>query len=125
MYNKASELCKANQFAAAYKLMLEQGDDLYLLRMVVQTKPVTQYLEKATARQVISKLNKFVRSARFEHLEVDWIDDCQASGLFMTMTTTEQNEYLDTLYQLSNNSINQQLSVKANQVYNSLRKQMA
>ena len=78
--------------------MLEQGDDLYLLRMVVQTGPVTKYLEKATARQVLSKLNKFVRSARFELLEVDWIDDAQASGLFETMSDQEQNEYLDTLY---------------------------
>ena len=78
--------------------MLEQGDDLYLLRMVVQTGPVTKYLEKATARQVLSKLNKFVRSARFELLEVDWIDDAQASGLFETMSDQEQNEYLDTLF---------------------------
>ena len=66
--------------------------------MVVQTGPVTKYLEKATARQVLSKLNKFVRSARFELLEVDWIDDAQASGLFETMSDQEQNEYLDTLY---------------------------
>ena len=78
--------------------MLEQGDDLYLLRMVVQTGPVTKYLDKASARQVLSKLNKFVRSARFELLEVDWIDDAQASGLFETMSDQEQNEYLDTLF---------------------------
>jgi hypothetical protein len=56
--------------------MLDQGDDLYLLRLVVQTGPVTRYLDKASARQVLSKLNKFVRSARFEILEIDWIDDC-------------------------------------------------
>ena len=72
---EANELVRRKEFAAAYKLMLEQGDDLYLLRMVVQTGPVTKYLEKATARQVLSKLNKFVRSARFEVLEIDWIDE--------------------------------------------------
>jgi len=55
--------------------MLQEGDDLFLLRMVVQTGPVTKYLEKQTARQVLSKLNKFVRSARFEVLEIDWIDE--------------------------------------------------
>ena len=103
---EANELVRRKEFAAAYKLMLEQGDDLYLLRMVVQTGPVTKYLEKATARQVLSKLNKFVRSARFEVLEIDWIDESQESGLFMTMNEDEQNEYLDTLYQLSRNSYN-------------------
>ena len=56
--------------------MLDHGDDLYLLRLVVQTGPVTKYLDKSSARQVLSKLNKFVRSARFEILEIDWIDDC-------------------------------------------------
>ena len=51
----------------------DKGDDLYLLRTVCQTGPVTKYLEKATARQVLSKLNKIVRSARFEVLEIEWI----------------------------------------------------
>lgn len=66
--------------------------------MVVQTGPVTKYLDKATARTVMSKLNKFVRSARFEVLEIDWIEECCTSGLFADMTEEEQNEYLDTLY---------------------------
>ncbi len=71
---------------------------------------MTRYLEKSTARAVLSKLNKFVRSARFEVLEIDWIDDSQQSGLFTDMTEGEQNEYLDTLYMLSKSSNNQGLA---------------
>jgi len=55
---------------------------------------------------VLSKLNKFVRSARFEVLEIEWIDDSKESGLFASMDEDEQNEYLDTLYQLSKVSHN-------------------
>mmetsp|Transcript_7511 Transcript_7511/g.9080 ORF Transcript_7511/g.9080 Transcript_7511/m.9080 type:complete len:118 (-) Transcript_7511:65-418(-) len=105
--------------------MIEQGDDLYLLRLVVQTGPVTKYQDRSTARAVLSKLNKFVRSARFEVLEIDWIEESCESGLFADMTEDEQNEYLDTLYQLSRNSHNQSLSMKATQVYSTLRKAMA
>ena len=93
--------------------MVEQGDDLFLLRLVVQTGPVTKYLDKTVARQVLSKLNKFVRSARFEVLEIDWIDESCESGLFADMTEDEQNEYLDTLFQLSHSSHNRSLSAKA------------
>ena len=78
---------------------------------------MTKYLEKSTARTILSKLNKFVRSARFEVLEIDWIHDSQESGLFVDMTEIEQNEYLDTLYMLSTSSNNQGLAAKANQVY--------
>ena len=104
--------------------MIEKGDDLYLLRMVVQTGPVTKYLEKATARAVLSKLNKFVRSARFELLTIDWFDDSHQNGLFAEMTSDEQNEYLDTLFQLKRSSCNPNLSAKASQVYESLRRQI-
>jgi len=40
------------------------------------------------------------------------------------MTQPEQNEYLDTLYQLSS-SHNKSLSAKAYKVYNSLRQRLA
>ena len=60
-----------------------------MLRLVVQTGPVTKYLDKTTARSVLSKLNKFVRSARFEVLEIDWIEDSCESGLFADMTEDE------------------------------------
>lgn len=86
--------------------MLEQGDDLYLLRLVVQTGPVTKYLDKISARKVLSKLNKFVRSSRFELLAITWINDSQESGLFCSLTEGEQNEYLDTLYHLQRSTHN-------------------
>ena len=46
----------------------------------------------------MARLNKIVRGAIFEKLEVEWIDDSKRSGLFQTLSPNEQNEYLDTLY---------------------------
>ena len=74
---------------------------MYLLRLVVQTGPVTKQIDKSVSRQVMARLNKIVRQGTFEMLEVEWIDDSKRSGLFQTLSMNEQNEYMDTLYQLS------------------------
>ena len=97
--------------------MLDEGDDLYLLRLVVQTGPVTKHLDKVSARKVLSKLNKFVRSSRFELLTISWISDCHESGLFAQLSSDEQNEYLDTLYHLQRSEHNPQMAAKAKKVY--------
>ena len=47
------ELVKAKDYKQAYKLMLDQGDDLYLLRMVVQTGPVVKKIDKNSVRSVL------------------------------------------------------------------------
>ena len=101
MWNKAGEYLKQRDLESAYRLILDKGDDMYLLRLVVQTKPVTSSLDKNTTRRVLAKLNKFVRGGIFDQMEVEWIDDARRSGLFRALSMNEQNEYLDTLYQIS------------------------
>ena len=71
---------------------------MYLLRLVVQTGPVTKFLEPASAKQVLSRLNKIVRGGIFEMIEIEWIDDSKRCGHFTQLSMQEQNEYLDTLY---------------------------
>jgi hypothetical protein len=41
---KCAELVKVHEYKKAYDLMLKEGDDMYLLRLIVQTGPVTKYL---------------------------------------------------------------------------------
>ena len=55
---------------------------MYLLRLVVQTGPVTKYLEATTAKTVLSRLNKLVRKGVFELMEIEWIDDAKRTGHF-------------------------------------------
>ena len=46
----------------------------------------------------MQKLNKFVRSARFEVVLLEWLSACNEAGLFARISPEEQNEYMDTLY---------------------------
>jgi hypothetical protein len=95
---RCSEYVKKRDFEAAYRLMLKDGDDMYLLRLVVQTGPVTKYLQPDCAKTVMSRLNKIVRGGIFELMEIEWIDDSKRTGQFHQMSMVEQNEYMDTLY---------------------------
>lgn len=92
---------KKHDFESAYRLILSEGDDMYLLRLVVQTGPVTKQLTQETSKQVLSKMNKIVRKGVFETMEIEWIDDAKRTGHFQQLSMNDQNEYLDTLYQLS------------------------
>jgi stalled ribosome rescue protein Dom34 len=56
------DLVKKRQFEEAYRLIMKEGDDMYFLRLVAQTGPVVKFLEDATALQVITRINKIVRS---------------------------------------------------------------
>lgn len=80
--------------------MLTEGDDLYLLRLVVQTGPCSKLLSQDSTRQVLDRLNKIVRRGVFDAVEVEWIDDAKREGHLKQMSMHEQNEYMDTLYWL-------------------------
>ena len=82
MWQKTNDYIKVRDYESAYRLMLKEGDDMYLLRLIVQTGPVTKLLDKSVSRQVMARMNKIVRSGVFEMLEVEWIDDSKRSGLF-------------------------------------------
>ena len=95
---------------------------MYLLRLIAQTKSMRRpALEMKTQKRVLAKLNKFVRGGTFEQMEVDWIEDAQRSGLFTQLGTADQNELLDTLYQVSQSSVfDEALQERALQVYKSI-----
>ena len=92
------EYVKKRDFESAYRVMLQEGDDIYLLRLVVQTGPVVKLLEPQSAKMVLAKINKIVRTGVFENIEIEWIDDSKRAGHLNQMSLKEQNEYLDTLY---------------------------
>ncbi len=57
--------------------------------MVVQTGPVVSKLDRTTLRTVMFKLNKFVRSARFEQVLLDWINASNEAKIFAKMEYVE------------------------------------
>lgn len=94
---------------------------MYFLRLVAQTGPVIKYLEDATSIQIITRINKIVRSGVFDIMEIEWLEDANRRGLFLNLTKHEQNEYLDTLFQFSRSKINPKISERATDVYNQLK----
>ena len=76
------ELIKKRQYEEGFRLILKEGDDMYLLRMVAHTGPVVKYLEDQTAFTVINRINKIIRSGAFEAMEVEWLEDANRRGLF-------------------------------------------
>lgn len=91
-------MAKKRDFESAYKLILTEGDDIYLLRLIAQTGPVVKFLEVETAKTVISRQNKMVRTGVFAGLEVEWLDEAKREGVFSNFSMNEQNEYMDTLF---------------------------
>lgn len=61
--------------------MLKEGDDMYLLRLMVQTGSVAKHLEPASVKTVMSRLNRIVRGGIFSSVEVEWIDDARRNGM--------------------------------------------
>ena len=99
VWQRASDLAKKHEYERAYKLILQSKDDLFLLRLVMQTGPaIMKHLDLQLARQVLARVNDFVRGGIFEELEVELIDDFRRAGHLSEVDTSSQNEYLDTLY---------------------------
>jgi hypothetical protein len=48
-------MAKKRDFESAYKLILTEGDDAYLLRLIAQTGSAVKFLGVETARAVISR----------------------------------------------------------------------
>ena len=46
VWNRAQNYVKQKDYESAYRLILSEGDDMYLLRLVVQTKPMTGRLDR-------------------------------------------------------------------------------
>lgn len=72
---------KKKEYEKAYRLTMKETDDMYLLRLVAQTGPVVKSLDDQTAVQVISRINKIIRSGAFEAMEIEWIEDAHKRGL--------------------------------------------
>lgn len=83
---------------------MNESDDIYLLRLIVQTGPViSRGLNEQTSRRVLSRLNKIVRGGIFYKIQLDWLDESRNTNFFRNLSQQEQNEYLDTLYHFASN----------------------
>jgi hypothetical protein len=118
VWHKATEHVKKGDYESAYRLILTDGDDIYLLRLVAHTGSVVRFLETETSKAVLSRINKINRGGIFEAFEVEWIDESKREGIFANLSRNEQNEYMDTLFQLSrSNTVSENVTARAGEVY--------
>ena len=75
-------------------------------------------------KQVMMRLNKISRSSAFLKIELDWLEDASKSGMFKKMSRVDQNEYMDTLYQInqSDKLVGSNLKDRAGDLYSRLKK---
>ena len=50
VWHRSQDYTKKHDFESAYRLILTEGDDMYLLRLLVQTGPVTKFLQAETSK---------------------------------------------------------------------------
>ena len=89
----------------AFKMAL-QADDLNLVRLMLQSGPrAIHEVSDETSKLILKRVNKINRSDFLGNMTLDWIEDAQKSKLIQKMSRAEQNEYLDTLYQLQHENM--------------------
>ncbi len=106
----ASRCVETGRIDDGYKALLRSGtsdlttgdveDDLYLLRMMVQTGPACGKVATETSESVIRRANQIVRSNAVPQMLVTWVGQTVAAGLFQGFRRELQNELLDTLFEL-------------------------
>lgn len=100
---------KEGNSEAAFSSMLRCGisqgvsleDDLYLLRLMLQTGPVCSSLRLSTNEGILQRINGVIRSRVLERTFVLWLQDAVSSKEFYKFSRDTQNELLDTLYEFS------------------------
>ena len=123
MWNKVTELAKKKDFDQAYKSVLTEGDDLYLLRLMSQSGPVARFLDQDTACEVLSRLDELNKAGVFESFEIDWLEDSKRAGVFANLSANKQKEYMGTLWHLARSEhLAVEVRERATEVYQSVKK---
>lgn len=116
VWQKALNYLKEEDYESAYRAILNNGDDMYLLRLIATTDKksdlVLKSLDIETSSRVLARINKIVRGGIFEHHLINWLDGSRRWGHFDKLNDNEKNEYMDTLFQLSRTKLHGQEVVR-------------
>ena len=81
-----SKLAYEQDYERAYEISLNQSDDIYLLRLIIQTGPViSRGLNEQTSKKVLSRLNKIVRGGVFYKIQLDWLEGSKKNEVFRNL----------------------------------------
>ena len=125
-WDSICKLAHEGDFESAYEFALSNKvDDLYFMRLMVQTGPfVLNSMSFELSRRVLKRINRLNRANWLVNQHVEWLDDGKKCGLLKKMSRGEQNEYLDTLYHTQTaECIQPALRERALEIYNGAKKQ--
>mmetsp|Transcript_47121 Transcript_47121/g.54306 ORF Transcript_47121/g.54306 Transcript_47121/m.54306 type:complete len:160 (+) Transcript_47121:2-481(+) len=67
-------------FDSAYKRVLDSGDDIYLLRLMHHTGPITNRLHPSVSKVVLTRINELMGSNFLAQMTVDWVQNAVDNG---------------------------------------------
>lgn len=95
------ELLKTGNIKAAYRKILETGDDIYLLRLIHKTGVCLKDLDVTTGLTVIRRLGQIMHSNFLESLGLQWIEETVQKGVFYQLPSDVQRGLTQALYSIS------------------------
>ena len=124
-WKEALKLLSKNKISEAYKLILESGDDIYLLRLVCLTGPVLYLLEEELAKNILVRINKINRGKQIQDILVNLVEESTKinknnKSIFFNLNYKEQNDILDSLFIIFKRQTNNQLTIKAQELYSKI-----
>ena len=114
------ELINKNKINEAYNLIISTKDDIYLLRLMCLTGPVLNKLNENLAKNVLIRINMINRGKQISDILIQFVEESinNKNNIFKKLEYKEQNDILDSLFNIFKNKNNNNLTIKAQNLYN-------
>ena len=109
------DLINQNKMNEAYDLILSTKDDIYLLRLMCLTGPVLNSLNENLAKNVLVRINMINRGKQINDILIKFVEESinNKNNIFKKLEYKEQNDILDSLFNIFKNKCNNSLTIKA------------
>ena len=114
------DLINKNKMNEAYDLILSTKDDIYLLRLMCLTGPILNSLNENLAKNVLVRINMINRGKQINDILIKFVEESinNKNNIFKKLEYKEQNDILDSLFNIFKNKCNNSLTIKAQDLYN-------
>ena len=114
------ELINKNKINEAYNLIISTKDDIYLLRLMCLTGPVLNKLNENLAKNLLIRINMINRGKQISDILIQFVEESinNKNNIFKKLEYKEQNDILDSLFNIFKNKNNNNLTIKAQNLYN-------
>ena len=107
MWLSVLQLLHKNKFQEAYQLVLNSGDDIYLLRLMHKTGVCTNSLCTSTLVQLVSRVGMILNSNFLESIAMDWMHQAHQTGLLSRISGPEKQEITTALQKVAEMPVEQ------------------